>query len=124
MCSISVNGTMNRQLESLGHSKDKTMIERRLFQFANDANVNRRCGLDDPSLFMKRMPDDLKDVRKIRIGRHRVYFTGFHTQCSYTGIYIKLNKKKGVDDEDDPNHQKHLVSAKHESMMTKLENPD
>jgi hypothetical protein len=115
---------MNGQLESLGHSKDKPMIERRLFQFANDADVNRRGGLDNPALIMKRMPDDLKDVRKITIGRHRVYFTGHNTQCSYTAIYVKLYKKTGVDDEDDPRHQKQLVKATLDNSLKEIKDPD
>jgi len=100
------------------------MIEKRLFQFARDADVNRRGGLDNPALIMKRMPEDLKDVRKITIGRHRVYFTGHNTQCSYKAIYVKLFKKTGVDDEDDPKHQKQLIKASLDEDLEEIKDPD
>ncbi len=100
------------------------MIERRLFQFANEADINKPGGLDNPALAMKRMPDDLRDVRKIRIGRHRVYFIGHHQQCRFHAFYIKSFKKTGVDDEDDPKHQRKLSGALVEPVNQHLSNPD
>lgn len=125
MCSISTNGTMDSQLTSLGHH-DKNMIERRLFQFASEANVHRSGGLDSPALTWKRRPQELRDAnaRKISIGRHRVYFNGSHKQCAYSAFYIKSFKKKGVDDEDDPRHQERLISAAGEPSKREIKNPD
>ena len=60
---------------------------------------------------MKRMPPDLREARKITIGRHRVYYTGHHTQCAYLSFFIKEFKKTGVNDEDDVRFQKILVKA-------------
>lgn len=101
MCSISANRTVDGQLEELKRSNDRRMIEERLYNFANEANIEQPGPLDAPARKMKRMPEDLRDVRKIRVGRHRIYYTGYHKQCSYSTIYIKRYKKSGVDDEDD-----------------------
>lgn len=112
MCSISTNATIDNQLTSLG-PREKNLIERRLFQFADDANLDRLGGLDNPGLIWKRRPQELRDVnaRKLRIGRHRIYFTGSNKQCSYFAFCIKSFKKGGVDDEDDTKHQNRLINA-------------
>jgi len=113
---------MDSQLTSLGHH-DKHLIEKRLFQFASDANVDREGGLDNPGLIWKRRPQELREVnaRKLRIGRHRVYFIGSRKQCSYFAFCIKSFKKSGVDDEDDPNHQKRLINAMKEPVKKRIE---
>lgn len=125
MCSILTNATLDSQLISLGPS-EKSKIERRLRQFANDADVDRQGGLDNPALIWKRRPQELKDVnaRKLRIGRHRIYFTGSHKQCSYFAFCIKSFKKSGVDDEDDPQHQRRLIGAVKELGKREIKNPD
>lgn len=108
MCSITINKTADDILTALNENERK-MIETRLINFAQQASVQMRGGLDIAP--MKRMPDDLKLARKKRIGRHRVYYTGFHTQCSYETFFIKVNKRKGVNDEDDRGFQRALLRA-------------
>ncbi len=87
------------------------MIEKRLFHFAADANPDNPGMLDAPSRNFKRKREGLKSVRKITIGRHRVYYTGHYKQCSYKTIYVKQFKKSGVNDEDDKNFQNKLRKA-------------
>ena len=111
MCSISTNSIADNQLSELEQSKDKTMIERRLFNFAKESDIKTPSILDSSQCHMRRMPEDLKNIRKIRIGRHRVYFTGYHTQCSYNVFYIKTFKQSGKNDEDDKRFQDILGSA-------------
>lgn len=123
MCSITTNGTVDRILEELERSADRAMIERRLYEFAKDANKNQRGGLDQPHLIMTRMTDELRHIRKIRIGAHRIYFTGYHTQCTYGTWYIKANKRQGVDDEDDRRFQKILIRALSEPQMRTISEP-
>jgi len=89
------------------------MIEKRLIDFAKEASVENKCALDEiPPL--TRITGELKLARKIHIGRHRVFYTGFHTQCSYQAFYIKKYKKTGVNDEDDKRFQKALLKAMQE----------
>lgn len=114
---------MDEQLRELERSSDRDMVERRLFQFANEANIDSSGGLDNPALVMKRMPEELRDVRKIRIGYHRVYFTGSHRHCAYRAFYIKPFKKTGVNDEDDRKHQRKLSAALREPMTRTIETP-
>jgi hypothetical protein len=109
MCSISTNPTANDQLEKLERSNDKNMIERRLSKFAEDSDINKSDILDEPKNHMKRMPLELKDVKKIQIGRHRVYYTGHHTKCSYLVFYIKQFKKSDKNKEDDKKFQNKLI---------------
>jgi hypothetical protein len=108
VCSIDINKTADGVLARQS-DKDKNMIERRLVQFAREASIDVRSGLDIAPI--KRMPPNLREARKITIGRHRVYYTGHHTQCSYTTFFIKEFKKTGVNDEDDIRFQKILIRA-------------
>ena len=109
MCSITINKTADDILARQSE-KDRRMIERRLVQFAQDASVSVKGALDTIAP-MTRMSGDLKQARKKTIGRHRVYYTGFHTQCSYRAFFVKPFKKAGVDDEDDPRFQNTLFRA-------------
>ena len=57
------------------------------------------------------MPPDLREIRKTTIGRHRLFFTGYHTQCRYVAFYLKRFKQYGVNDEDDKAFQNILRRA-------------
>lgn len=122
MCSITTNATVDGLLRAVGAS-DRRMIEERLGRMAGEANVNASGGLDSPDTLMKRMPEDLREVRKKRIGRHRVYYTGFHRLCSYQSFYIKLFKKDDVDREDDRGFQQRLRRALAEPTARTLPDP-
>jgi hypothetical protein len=105
VCSITVNATVEAQLEELRRSGEKKMkktIEKRLYLMADEADVGRSGGLDNPANTLKDMPPELRGARKHRIGRHRIFYTGHHNECSYHTFYIKINKKAGVNDEADP----------------------
>ncbi len=123
MCLLKTNATIDKQLESLGGS-DKEMIEKRLRQFAFEANVTQQGGLDNPAHIWKRRPQTLKDAnaRKVQIGRHRVYYTGTHKDCFYFAFFIKRFKKSRVDDEDESAHQNKLIRAVNES-VEKIQEP-
>jgi hypothetical protein len=105
VCSISTNSTVDEQLKELQRSNDRKMIEKRLFEMADYANVGRAGLLDETSTKVKDMPPELKDARKIRIGRHRIFYTGEHKKCTFSTFYIKIHKKKGVKDENDKSFQ-------------------
>ena len=111
MCSISTNSIADNQLDELGRSDDKDMIEARLYNFAKESTVEKPSMLDSTKCHIRRMPRDLRNIRKITIGRHRVYFTGHHTQCSYTAFYIKMFKRSGENDEDNQRFQRILGFA-------------
>lgn len=123
MCSISANATFDEEVGRLTH-KERNMIESKLAVFADDADVDEPGGLDNPAHRIKRFRDELSNVRKIRIGNHRIYYTGHHNQCSYFAFYIKTHKKKGVDDEDDPKFQKFLRHALGDAAARQLRRPD
>jgi hypothetical protein len=110
VCLIQANATFDETLNDLDHL-DRNMIERRLFEFANGANVNSPGGLDNPACRVKRFTGELSEVRKITIGRHRIFYKGHHKRCSYQAFAIKPFKKAGVDDEDNPKFQKFLRRA-------------
>jgi hypothetical protein len=107
-----VNATVEAQLEELRLSGEKIDIEERLYKFADEADVGRPGALDDLANSMKGMPPELRGVRKQRVGRHRFYYTGHYNQCSYRAFYIKINKKKGVNDEADPAFHRILNNAR------------
>ncbi len=122
MCSITTNTTFDAGLKAVGAS-DTRMIEKRLSQMAGEANVNMSGGLDTPDTRLMRMPEELRDIRKKRIGRHRVYYNGFHTQCSYQSFYLKAFKKNDVDREDDSGFQERLKRALLDPPMRRLPDP-
>ena len=109
MCSLTINSIADEILQD--DVPDRSKIEDRMIDLARDSSVERRGALDDIPP-MKRMPGDLNILRKKRIGRHRVYFHGHHTDCCYHIVYIKAFKRKGVNDEDDRKFQKILSKAK------------
>lgn len=124
MCSITTNKTVDSQLENLERSANRNMIEKRLFQMADGADVTKAGGLDNPALLLKYMPEDLSGVRHITIGRHRVYFLGYHTQCRYRAFYIKEFKRSGVDDDGSKSFQKKLRAALGEPQEREIHEED
>lgn len=109
MCSISINEAVRNQLDELVRSDDRDMIQKRLYTFAKEANLENPGALDTPSTLMRRLPQELREVRKKQIGRHRIYYKGHHKLCAYQTIHIKIHKKDGVDDEDDRRFQRILL---------------
>ena len=110
MCSISINATVDGQFGALD-AKKKVNLKKRLFVLADEAGIEKAGALDDVGCHMRRMPPDLREIRKKTIGRHRLYYTGFHKECAYHAFYLKTNKKKGVDDDDSKIFQKKLRRA-------------
>lgn len=108
MCSMQSNPVADECLQALSE-KDRRIVEQRLANFAAEANQDHSGALDFAPL--KRMPDDLIGIKKKRIGKHRAYYTGHHTDCSYTLFYVKLHKKDDVDEEDDLRFQTRLTRA-------------
>jgi len=111
MCSISINQTVDAQLTALGDAKKRKKFKKRVFRLADEAKTDISGALDLTSCHIKRMPPSLREIRKTTIGRHRLYFTGYHTQCHYSTCFLKLNKKAGVDDDDDKAFQNKLRRA-------------
>lgn len=121
MCSLKFNQTFDEVITEL--RSDGKMIEGKLKRMAFEANPTMPGLLDALDNHIKRMPDDLKDIRKRTIGRHRIFYTGHHTQCSYTFFYLKSFKKTGVDDEDDSSFQEKLKKALCSQNSRVLEEP-
>ncbi len=120
LCSVHFKATAAAQLEQLMGGSE--LIKNRLGHFANVANKETPGALDDPATHRKRMPDLLKETRKKRIGRHRIYYSGNHQGCRYDVFYIKLFKKSGTDDEDDPKFQKRLIRLLSDESVLELSN--
>lgn len=111
MCLILVNNIVNQQLDELEQSNDKSTIEKRLYEYAKIANKEQPGPLDLPKNRIKYMSEDLREVRKHRIGKHRVFYVGHHTQCSYTAFFIKKFKKSDKDQEGSTRFQNKLRRA-------------
>lgn len=108
MCSAKINRTVSDQLKDKKHANDHQLIESRFFKMADQADMKNSGALDDLSHSMTGMPAELRAAKKVRIGRHRVFYTGHHSQCQYQMFYIKWNKKKGTEDENDRKFQDKL----------------
>lgn len=123
MCSIATNATADQQLNSLKSSGDDKLIEDKLRDFAGNSNIHQPGILDLPKNHLYGMPSDLKHIRRIRAGRHRVFYTGYHTECSYSVFYVKAFKKKGVNDELDPRFHRVLKSVVNDPPTARLIRP-
>lgn len=108
MCSAIINRFVSDQLEDKKHANDHQLIENRFFKMADQADTDNPGALDDLSHSMMGMPAELRDAKKVRIGRHRVFYTGRHSQCQYQMFYIKWFKKAGTEDENDKKFQDKL----------------
>jgi len=111
MCSISINQTVDTQLTALSDARKREKLEKKVFRLADEAKIDISGALDSTNCHIRRMPQDLEELRKKRIGRHRLYFTGYHTACRYSTCFLKLNKKAGVDDDDTKAFQNKLRRA-------------
>jgi len=90
VCSLSFNETFDKQLRDADKG-DSNLIERRLKSMAFEANIESPGLLDALNTHIQRMPNDLKEIRKYRIGRHRIYYTGHHSKCLYNSVLAKIN---------------------------------
>jgi hypothetical protein len=126
VCSIKTNKTFDRLIANnkLLPKKDALRIEKRLICLAKEASIQQAGGLDDPSGKLKHMPEGLRDVSHIRIGRHRVYYTGHHRQCNYFAFYLKCFKKNDVDNEGAKKFQNKMKQWLNEPMSRALYSPE
>ena len=105
-----MGGCKLRVLESAQDQLDGLPAKHRASVLERMTRLAAECGhpLDRvPS--MKRLSGELSRVRKRRVGRHRVFFTGLGCECTYSVVLLKPFKKSGVDDEDDPSFQRKLI---------------
>lgn len=119
MCSIATNATAEAQFQSL-KGKDRTIVEKKLREFAGDSTMQKSGILDLPANHLHGFPSDLKHIRRRRTGRHRVFYKGHHSQCSYQVFFIKTFKKTGVNDEHDPQFHSALRSAVGDTSLGRL----
>lgn len=94
MCLMLTNLTAEAALERIG-GKEKERCEQRLARYAAAADVDRKEGME---LLINTVADwakidELRGVRKLRIGRHRFYITGKHTDCRYSLCFVLVSKR-------------------------------
>jgi len=73
------------------------------------------------------MPEALREIRKRRVGYHRLYYTGHHTNCYYDTCYLLTFKKSDSKTEldDDKIFQSHLINALADKKIVRvLEDPE
>lgn len=111
MCSLTLTDFIDAQLSDFGEAmRDK--IERKMKQRAFAASPETQGILDAPQThFRSGFAEDLRKagVRHARIGRHRVYYTGKHTECNYVAFYLKVHKQGDNSREDDNNPGFHEI---------------
>lgn len=110
---MQVNATVKEQLADLtraGANKGRKW-EKKLAQFAREANESQPGPLDNPKGKLSHMPSRLRHIRHYQLGRHRIFLAGSHQTCSYQGYLIKEFKRAGVDTEGSQSFQQKLLSA-------------
>lgn len=99
MCSLRLNEPTLDALADLSKTGEnkKQKYEKRLFNWANEANTQISGYLDNHDGSLSHMPPDLRHLRHYYLGRHRIYISGSHKNCFYLAWYIKKFKKDGRD---------------------------
>ena len=72
---------------------------------------------------------EIKNLMKLRIGRHRAYSLGHHSECSYTIVFVKPFKRDEQDSPESKVFQKMLIRkimelATNSSVELKIEPKD
>lgn len=124
MCLILVNSVADQALNSLQKSSDKYMIERRMYDFADVANKQVEGPLDKTANRLRYSPPDLRGIRKQRVGRHRVFYTGHHSQCSYDVFFVKKFKKNDKEHEGSKRFQNRLRQALSDPSIRRITSGD
>ncbi len=122
MCLLLSNATADRGFATLKQSGDDKDYIARLVQHASEDSVDSAGGLHQllqPLLSWQHDPE-LRRVRKVRIGRHRFYVTGQHTDCTYTICYIKIHKRAEENREEDSSFQSQILAALHGKVTHQL----
>jgi hypothetical protein len=99
--------------QAILHAGDTTNYEDRLAGMAASDSAQAANGLHTrlEPISSWRHDEDLRKVRKYRSGGHRFYVKGRHTDCRYTVIYVKVNKKAEVDPEESGRFQGKILRA-------------
>lgn len=111
MCSLTVTEYLASQLVNIGPAQAK-FIEDNMSRHAWAANIETPGILDRESNHLQAgFAVDLRQagIRKQRIGRHRIFYTGQHTECNYSAFFVKSYKKKDDNQRDDNNVNFHAV---------------
>jgi hypothetical protein len=124
VCSLTLNKTSKESIDSLRGESEAFIKKIRNRAFG--AKIATQGLLDAPNTHLRHFPNDLRHVRKETIGRHRVYYFGHHTDCSYTVFYIKLNKRgdSWAQDDDNPQFQDKLRIALASETAVTYPDPD
>lgn len=112
MCILQSNAIADALLQSLS-AKERAACERKYALLAGEDSVEVPNGL------WKLMHpvsdwatnDVLRGVRKVKSGRHRLYFIGWHTDCQYTLVYLLVNKRDEGDTPGDTAFQNRVLLA-------------
>jgi hypothetical protein len=129
VCLVNSTPLADEALAQLVRSGERQW-EDTLARWADDDNVER-VGAFGATLYAESWNTDnkehlnaLKHVQKRHMGRHRIYVTGHHSRCEYTLWYIKINKRKGVDEEKDKAFRKRILAALDQRVTRQLQPHD
>jgi len=104
-CKVLVLANAHEQLDGL-RPTERDFIVRRMTHFAAEPGHPL-----DGIRPMKRLTLVVNPIRKLTVGRHRLFFTGKGSECTYRLAWVKVYKRSGVDNEDDPSFQRKLIQA-------------
>lgn len=125
MCVLRINAVADAVLSGLPQS-EREACEKKYATMAEADSVETANGL---SLLMRSVSDwsqieELKSVRKIKSGRHRLYFVGRHTDCQYTIVFMLANKRDEDDTPGKPSFQEGVLKALRAPAQRIIPKPD
>jgi mRNA-degrading endonuclease RelE of RelBE toxin-antitoxin system len=110
-CSVDWKPDAFKQLNRL-RPADRSRIAGSISDYARDYPAEI---LDHPRT---RLRSWRPDVGRKRFGSHRVFYMGRACRCHYDMIWIKLFKKDGTDDENDPGFREIVENAAKKNAVT------
>jgi hypothetical protein len=125
VCSVVSNGAAEEGFAALERCGDREMCERRLVEMASADTVAQASGLELSLELVSswRHNEILRSVRRYRIGYHRVFVLGRHTDCQYKVCFIKVSKKRERDPEENWQFQNRVLRALEDPARRTLELP-
>lgn len=97
MCKLLISPTANERLDSF-RGKNRVKIEKRLLELAGDDNVSQQNGMGKKLYPIDHWSGlDISHIRKLKIGSHRYYVEGRHTDCKYIVQEMLVFKREEED---------------------------
>jgi hypothetical protein len=111
VCELVFTRTALGQLEDKRQASHRAKLEPKLRRFAEDGSRTAKSFFDYRGRTLKDMPQELRHVKKLRIGRHRIYFRGASRDCRYRIGWINYTDQHDKDQIEQASFRQKLAKS-------------